>query len=58
MVTPPPQIYACRLHTIACLLTHTCTLVINTESTVNIGVFAVVLECIQPCFYASCFDIR
>ena len=40
MVTPPPpKIYTCRLHTISCFFAHMCTLVISTETTVNIGVF-------------------
>ena len=56
-IWPPPRIYTCRLHTLSCLFAQMCTLVISTESTVNIGVFAVVLECIQPCCCASCFDI-
>ena len=35
----PPKIYTCRLHTISCLCAHMCTLVITTDTTVNIGVF-------------------
>ena len=33
----PPKIYPGRLHTIPCLLIHTCTLVISAEATVDIG---------------------
>ena len=36
---PPPKIYTCRLHTISSLFSHMCTLVISTETIVNIGVF-------------------
>ena len=39
MVTPPPKIYTCRLHTISCLFSHMCTLIISAETIVNIGVF-------------------
>ena len=36
---PPPKIYTCRLHTITCLFSHMCTLIISAETIVNIGVF-------------------
>ena len=41
MITPPPppKIYTCRLHTISCLFSHMCTVVISAETIVNIGVF-------------------
>ena len=35
---PPPKIYTCMSHTISCLFAHTYTLVISTETTINIGV--------------------
>ena len=52
----PPKIYDCRLHSISCLLTHTCTLVISVETTVDIDNIACILEYIQPCCDASCVD--
>ena len=36
----PPKTYACRLHSVSCLFIHACTLVINTETPVNIEIIA------------------